>query len=83
MSYLLFMNIIHLFAESVFIGAIDRSAFLKAKTSRRVRWPNIQVLFCSGSGMNAAELIEVLHAKGKFSGTEEAYTFDPANRCNH
>ncbi len=38
---------------------------------------------CSGSGMTAAELIAALRAKRKFSGTEEAYTFDPANRCNH
>ncbi len=38
---------------------------------------------CSGSGMTASELIEALWAKGKFTGTEDAFVFDPANRCNH
>ena len=38
---------------------------------------------CSGGGMTANELIEALWAKGKFTGTPEAYVFDPSDRCNH
>jgi probable metal-binding protein len=38
---------------------------------------------CSGGDMTAAELIEALWAKGKFSGTTEAYVFDPSDRCDH
>lgn len=38
---------------------------------------------CSGSGMTAAELIAALRAKGKFSSSDEAYTFNPADRCKH
>lgn len=38
---------------------------------------------CSGGDMTASELIEALWAKDKFTGTAEAFVFDPANRCNH
>mgnify|MGYP000350777894 CR=1 FL=1 len=38
---------------------------------------------CSGGGMTASELIETLWAKDKFTGTPDAFVFDPANRCNH
>jgi probable metal-binding protein len=38
---------------------------------------------CSDSGMSASELIDTLWAKDKFTGTPEAYVFDPVNRCDH
>lgn len=38
---------------------------------------------CSGGDMTAAQLIEALWAKGKFTGTPESYVFDPSDRCNH
>ena len=38
---------------------------------------------CSGGDMTADELIEVLWAKGKFSGSTKSFVFDPATRCNH
>ncbi|HAV14461.1 MAG TPA: DUF2492 domain-containing protein [Opitutae bacterium] len=38
---------------------------------------------CSGGNMTANELIEALWAKDKFTGTEDSFVFDPANRCNH
>lgn len=38
---------------------------------------------CSGGDMTSSELIEALWAKGKFTGSEDSFVFDPANRCNH
>lgn len=38
---------------------------------------------CSGSGMDALELIDALWAKGKFTGTKSSFVFDPVDRCNH
>lgn len=38
---------------------------------------------CSGGGMSPAELVETLAAKGKFTGSAEAFIFNPATRCNH
>ena len=38
---------------------------------------------CCGGGMTAAELVDTLAAKGKFMGTEDAFEFNPAKRCNH
>lgn len=45
--------------------------------------PEARFYICSASGMSAAELIETLWAKEKFTGTPEAYVFEPANRCDH
>ena len=36
---------------------------------------------CSASGLSAAELVEFLARKGKFSGTEEAFAFNPGRMC--
>jgi len=36
---------------------------------------------CSATGMNPEELIEFLAQKGKFTGTEEAFSFDPGLMC--
>lgn len=38
---------------------------------------------CSGGGMKADELIEVLWAKGKFAGTRAEFVFDTGTRCDH
>jgi probable metal-binding protein len=38
---------------------------------------------CSGGDLTANELIEELWAKDKFSGTPDAYRFDPSDRCDH
>lgn len=38
---------------------------------------------CSRDRMSAEELIEELWKKGKFTGTPDAFTFDPTQRCNH
>lgn len=38
---------------------------------------------CTGSGFTADELIVELSKKGKFVGTEEAFTFDTTRMCNH
>ena len=36
---------------------------------------------CSASGLSAEELVEFLTRKGKFSGTEEAFVFNPGKMC--
>ncbi len=38
---------------------------------------------CSGGGMSADQLIETLWAKGKFSGTQDAFVFDTSKKCDH
>jgi len=38
---------------------------------------------CSGGGMNAAELVDTLISKGKFMGSEDAFVFNPATKCDH
>jgi len=38
---------------------------------------------CSAENMTAAELIEFLSARGKFSGPPEAFTLDPDRVCQH
>lgn len=38
---------------------------------------------CSAENMTAAELIDFLSARGKFSGTEQAMSIDPASICQH
>jgi probable metal-binding protein len=36
---------------------------------------------CSASGLSPEGLIEFLAMKGKFSGTEEAFAFNPGRMC--
>ena len=36
---------------------------------------------CSASGMSPEQLIDFLAMKGKFSGTEESFTFDSGRMC--
>lgn len=38
---------------------------------------------CAGDGLTAEGLIDVFWRKGKFSGTPEAFVFDPQRQCNH
>ena len=38
---------------------------------------------CSGSGMDATELVNTLAAKGKFMGSEDAFLFNPSTQCDH
>lgn len=38
---------------------------------------------CSAENMTAAELIEFLSARGKFSGTEQAMSIQPSSICQH
>lgn len=38
---------------------------------------------CSASGLTAAELIDFLAARGKFSGPEEAFALNPHGACQH
>ncbi|WOO40656.1 YecH family metal-binding protein [Rubellicoccus peritrichatus] len=38
---------------------------------------------CSGGGMDAAQLVDVLIGKGKFMGPEDAFVFNPATKCDH
>lgn len=67
------------------IAASGRSysnASLKAAIEEKFG-PDARFHICSGGNMTAEELIDALWAKGKFSGTPEAFGFDPANRCNH
>ncbi len=38
---------------------------------------------CSAENMTAAQLVDFLKARGKFSGTAEAMGIDPASICQH
>ncbi|MBI2515886.1 MAG: YecH family protein [Opitutae bacterium] len=38
---------------------------------------------CSAAGMTARELVDFLAARGKFAGSEEAFTLDPHRVCQH
>ncbi len=38
---------------------------------------------CSAEGMTAAELVEFLKAKGKFTPKEDGFTVDTTKICNH
>lgn len=38
---------------------------------------------CSAAGMTARELVEFLAVRGKFAGTEAAFTLDPHRVCRH
>lgn len=38
---------------------------------------------CSASEMTAEDLIDFLASRGKFTGTEEAFTIDVRHRCQH
>lgn len=44
---------------------------------------NARFTICSGSGMTAAELVAALAAKGKFTGPENDFRFDPSRMCSH
>jgi len=43
--------------------------------------PNVTFYACSASGMSPEQLIDFLAMKGKFSGTEMSFIFDPARMC--
>ena len=60
------------FSRASLIEAIDRQF---GETAR--------FFICSGGGMTSAELVDTLAAKGKFTGSAEAFVFNPAMRCNH
>lgn len=36
---------------------------------------------CSAKGMSPEQLIDFLAMKGKFSGTEQSFVFDPGQMC--
>jgi probable metal-binding protein len=36
---------------------------------------------CSASGLDPEELVQFLEMKGKFTGTEEAFAFNPGRMC--
>ncbi len=38
---------------------------------------------CSAEGMTARELVNFLADRGKFVGTEEGFTLNPARVCQH
>lgn len=38
---------------------------------------------CSESGLDAAEVVEFLEARGKFKGADDAFSFDTTQRCDH
>ncbi|MBI2512876.1 MAG: YecH family protein [Opitutae bacterium] len=38
---------------------------------------------CSAAGMTAAELVDFLAARGKFVGTEEGFTVNAEQVCEH
>lgn len=38
---------------------------------------------CSADGMTAAELVDFLAARGKFTGSETGFTVDPHRVCAH
>ena len=38
---------------------------------------------CSANGMDANAVIDFLDARGKFTGTPEAFSFDTTRRCSH
>lgn len=38
---------------------------------------------CSEKGMTADQAIDFLDGRGKFTGTPDAFSFDPAKKCNH
>ncbi len=38
---------------------------------------------CSADGMTARELVNFLADRGKFVGTEEGFTLNPARVCQH
>mgnify|MGYP003853701507 CR=1 FL=1 len=45
--------------------------------------PEARFYTCSGSGLDAAEIVDHLWGKGKFTGTPEDFVFLPASRCGH
>jgi probable metal-binding protein len=38
---------------------------------------------CSASGMDANDVVDFLDARGKFTGTADAFSFDTTRRCSH
>ena len=53
-------------------------AFIRESFGREARYHT-----CSAAGMDAAELVDFLAARGKFTGTPDAFTIDPARMCRH
>jgi len=45
--------------------------------------PRARFHICSGGGMDAAQLVDTLTAKGKFMGRPDAFQFNPATKCDH
>jgi len=43
---------------------------------------NARFVICSGGNLNAAELVDTLIARGKFTGDESALEFHPASSCS-
>ena len=42
-----------------------------------------QFYSCSAKGMNANDVVDFLDARGKFTGTVDAFSFDTSQRCGH
>ncbi|MBP6865671.1 MAG: YecH family protein [Candidatus Didemnitutus sp.] len=38
---------------------------------------------CSCSDLTAEQLVDFFAARGKFKGTEDAFTLDPGHACHH
>ena len=45
--------------------------------------PQARFYTCSGSGLDAYEIVLHLWGKGKFTGRPEDFAFLPASRCGH
>jgi probable metal-binding protein len=45
--------------------------------------PDARYHTCSADGMDAAQLIDFLAARGKFRGSEEGFTVATENVCQH
>ncbi|MFM8335507.1 MAG: YecH family metal-binding protein [Opitutaceae bacterium] len=45
--------------------------------------PETRFYTCSAAGMDAAELVRFLEARGKFMPAEGGFTVDPARVCKH
>ncbi len=58
-----------------------RSSLIEAITARF----GLEARFhtCSAAEMTADELVDLLAVKGKFIGTPEAFTVNPARLCRH
>lgn len=45
--------------------------------------PEARFYTCSGSGLDAVEIVQHLWGKGKFTGSPDGFVFLPASRCDH